>query len=281
MSSDAITLGIPIAVFAVLLLVGFAGCALEHRALGAPYLRTVEGVPSVVSHWLLDETGPPTATDRLASHHDGTYRSHADPGDPAQQTAAAAGVLDFGVWPLVANQPTRKSIQVDGGYVEVPFTPQLNTDAFSFVAWVRTGWTAADTGFYRCVLASRESAGSVRRGYMLYANPSNHWEAWVGDGSAWQRVSTGAPISLGTTDFLAVTHDGTTLTLYVNGEERAAGAVSYAKSTANPLRIGDGAPESANPLFPFVGIVGFVAYFNAALDHQTVLNIGLAGVPSS
>src|SRR5205085_11982920 len=120
------------------------------------------------------------------------------------------------------------------------------------------------------------STGSVLRGYMLYANSSNEWEVWVGDGSAWHQLTTAGPIALGTTDFLCVTYDGTTLKLFVNVEERASQAVTFAKSTANPLRIGAGAPELGTPLFPFVGLIGHVSYYNDALDHQTIMNIGLS-----
>jgi hypothetical protein len=142
---------------------------------------------------------------------------------------------------------------------------------------VRADWTETDTGSYRCVLASRESTATEKRGYMLYANADNRWEAWVGDGMNWQQATpTTESIAFGKNEFLCVTYDGMTLRLYVDTNEIASAAVGFAASTANPLRIGDGTPELTDPLFPFVGLIAHVAYFNDVLDPQTILDIGLS-----
>jgi hypothetical protein len=266
---------VPIAVLAIVLLLAFVGCGLDDTGTGSHYPVEVVAPPSSLSWWPLTDAGPTTAKDDKDGH-DGTFNKWTDPGSVPLKSAAAAGKLDFNADKIIPNADYDKVIRVNGGYVDVSFAASLNTDKFSFIAWVRSEWT--DTGNYRCVLSSRESTASVKRGYMLYANPDNKWEAWVGDGTNWHQLTSDGPISLGSTDYLCVTYDGTTLRMFVNVEERPAGglAVTYAKTTANPLRIGAGAPEGTPPLFPFRGLIGMVSYYNDALDHQTIMNIGLA-----
>jgi hypothetical protein len=268
---------VPLAGLAIVLLLGFVGCTQDFDQFNPNYVTNVEAIPSIVSYWPLWEGSSDQPASDQVGGHDGVYKTHADPGDPALATAPTPGTIEFHQPSLIGpSGGDDGSIRVDGGYVEVPFVDALNTATFSFIAWVRAGWTEADTGFYRCVLASREATDTVKRGFMLYANPDNKWEAWIGDGANWQQATSINPIALDKNELLSVTYDGTTLKLYVDNEETASATVAYAPSTANPLRIGDGAPELPDPLFPFVGLMGHVAYFNNALDAQTITNILLS-----
>jgi hypothetical protein len=275
---------VPLAGLAIVLLLTFVGCGLDADPIdggsidGGPifdYNTNVEAVPSIVSHWpLWEASSDQPALDRVGGNN-GVYKTHSDPGDPALESAPTSGTIEFLQSSLLPNLSEDASIRVDGGYVEVPFAAALNTATFSFIAWVQTDWT--DTGFYRCVLASRTSTASEKRGYMLYANPDNKWEAWIGDGTNWQQATSSNPIAFGRAQLLCVTYDGTALKLYVDSEQEASATGGYQPSIDNPLRIGDGAPEQPNPLFPFIGRMAHVAYFNDALDAQTVASIYMAG----
>ncbi|MDX6513562.1 MAG: hypothetical protein QOE36_3066 [Gaiellaceae bacterium] len=268
---------VPLVVLAATLLIAFSGCSFDPGSAGLTFDQAVLAEASVVSFWHLGEPGGPVAADSKDGHN-GTYLNGPLPDDPADFSAGAPGTLTFDQSSLISNTPAKRSIFVNGGRVEVPFTPELNTATFTVLAWVRTAWTAGDEPAYRCVLDSRDQlASGEKQGYAIFANPTSHWEAWVGDGTASQYkiASTGAPISLGTTDYLVATCDGATLTLYVNGELRASVATAFGPNAARKLYIGEGAPMLPTPFFPFVGQIAEVAYFNTALDQQAVVDIGM------
>jgi hypothetical protein len=269
-----ILLAIPIAALAPTLLLGFVGCGLDTTGTAGPtFDDVVSAVPSLVSWWHLNEASGPTATDSKGGH-DGTYGSA--PVAAAAQSAAAPGTLDFSQPTLISNAPAKTSISVNGGGVQVPFSADLNKPQFTIQAWVRTNWTDTADAAYRCVIFNEQSdAGGVRQGFSLYANPDNKWEVFVGDGSTFASAVADGPITLGSTDYLTATYDGTTLTLYVNSEQRGSAALAYKANTSHPLSIGQGIAGPFNPGYPFNGQLQEVAYYNTALDHQTVLNIGL------
>jgi hypothetical protein len=265
---------VPLAALALILLLGFVGCGLDEGGLAGPsFDDVVSAIPSLVAWWHLNEPSGPTASDSKGGH-DGTYGSAAVAADT--QSAAAPGTLDFDQPSLISNNAAKRSINVNGGSVQVPFSTDLNTAQFTIQAWVRTNWTDTDTAAYRCVIFAEQSeSGGVRQGFSLYANPANKWEVFVGDGSTFASAVADGPISLGSTDYLTATYDGTTLTLYVNAEQRGSAALAYKPNTSHPLAIGEGIAGPFNPAFPFNGQLSEVAYYNTALDHQTILNIGL------
>ena len=75
---------------------------------------------------------------------------------------------------------------------------------------------------------------------------------------------------------LAVTYDGTTLKLYVNGSNDDLGTpdaqmnVGFVPNASSPLYVGMGAPEAATPQFPFKGLLQEVALYNAALTPAVI-----------
>ncbi|MDX6513560.1 MAG: hypothetical protein QOE36_3064 [Gaiellaceae bacterium] len=276
MTGALVFLAVPLALLALVLLVGFSGCGLNSDPTGFPWVDPILETPGLVSYWHLNEPGPPVAADANGLH-DGAYVSGPIAEDPADESAGAPGTLDFQLPSLLSSDPTRRSIAVNGARVEVDFTPDLNTPQFTVIAWVKTGWRSDDVAAYRAVLDSRDFVSGAMLGYAIFANPANEWTAWIGDGAPGNglQASTGVTIALGTIDFLAMTFDGTTLKLYVNGEERlSVAAATYAPNAERKLYIGEGAPMLPTPFFPFVGLLEDVAYFKAALDHETIVTIG-------
>jgi hypothetical protein len=192
---------------------------------------------------------------------------------------------------------------VNGCYVEVPrndkFIPKTT---FTVEAWVRVDWTSSDPQAWRFVLDMREFSPTTTTGFGIFAKTDDNapgmylWSALVGDGSPTfvSLDATEAPIALrdaaaseGTTVYLALTFDGQTLTIFVNGVAHGSIGAGYAPNAAQVLWIGAGTPyaprrpqpagpdpanpDPAGPLFPFVGAIQNVAIYKTVLPPLTIL----------
>jgi hypothetical protein len=272
---------VPVLLLAIVALLGFVGCGLDSQGTASPitsdpYTTVVAATPDLVAWWPLKDAALPTAAaDAVGPGPDGsypgTYGTRADPVGKPGLSAKSPGTLNLGQGSLISNDASRGSIEVDGGYAEVvPFHAELNTDQFTLEAWVRTKWTEADEKAYRVVFFSRETAAV--HGLQLHANPDNHWEVYVGDNTPAGKFLTASDpiISLGTTDYLVVTYDGTTLTLYVNGNNRGEIAVTYFPNTVRPLSIGAAVTDPPASIFPFNGQIAEVALYKRALTDIEV-----------
>lgn len=261
---DWLILGIPLLVAALVLALGFVGCGLDVEGTGAPdlYQTSIFSNPHLVSYWRLDESAGATAAADDKGANAGTYVGGvtlSQPGLP-QNGSDTAATFD-GV----------------SGYVKVPHKDgSLNPPKFTVEALVRL---TGGNGAFRAVVSSRDIDAATKKhyGYILYANDQNKWEAWLGDGTtgAWQMV-TGPPASSATMHYLAMTYDGTTLSLYVDPVDDApqpgqvfSKAVGFAANGARELRIGAGANEQA-PTYFFAGTIDEVAIYNDALDYKTI-----------
>ncbi len=198
--------------------------------------------------------------------------------------------------PLEGDPVLPACMVVNGCYVEVDWNAKfIPKTTFTVEAWVRVDWTADDPHAWRFVLDMRENT-PVTTGFGLYAKADDNapgsyrWAAVVGDGSPKFVFldTTEAPITLrdtaapeGTTFYLALTYDGQTLTLFVNGVQHGATDAGYAPNAAQVLWIGAGTPYSprrtqpagtdpASPLFPFVGAIQDVAIYKTALQPLTI-----------
>jgi hypothetical protein len=235
-----------------------------------------------------------------------------NPPGPNIESAAAPGTVAFAQSGIVpgdaaqpADDPTKRTpcLVVNGCYVNVPFEPNLNkinpTTSFTLEAWVRVDWDKSAPHAWRAVLDSRDFNPCT--GFAIIAKADDnqpgiyHWMAVIGNGgtgAAGFTLATGddPPITLndpsmpsGVTYYLAVTYDGQTLILYVDGEQRGPkiNPATYVANTTKPLWIGAGVPYVplrpqapgvlAGPLFPFVGAIQDVAIYNAALGSDVIL----------
>jgi hypothetical protein len=307
--SASLFVWLPAGLLAVVSLLCFVGCTLERAGLGdgvanPPFTAyrstTVLAHPNVVAFWPL---GAATAVD-LKGGHNGTYTTAAPypavpPTPGGAPSAPASGTFTLGQPGIVAGDTVsgdpavrNTCVSVDGGYVNVPFDPAINpAGAFTIEAWVRVEWTDADQAAYRCVMDGR--AAGVQRGFALFANPSNHWEVWVGNGGSgapgWTVLPADNPFVLsvdGMTFYVVATYDGTTLKIFVDGEQRAGGVPAAYVPNDNvsphvpgPLYIGTGAPflpvgppiPAGGPQWPFKGRIQDVAIYNAALSGEDIL----------
>jgi Concanavalin A-like lectin/glucanases superfamily len=242
---------------------------------------------------------------------------------PDVQSAAAPGASpvqdivafdQLGIVPGDAVVPAIPSViqscvVVNGCYVQALFDPKFVPQGpFTVEAWVRVGWSKSDPSnpndpnpdAWRFVLDMRDL--DPGRGFGLFAKTEDNqpgvyrWTAMVGNGGASSSSGAGFTIlpssdtitlSSGGTPpkpvYLAMTFDGTTLTLFVNGESKGSMPTTYFPNTAQPVWIGAGAPFVArrspqlpdgtvgSPLFPFVGAIQDVAIYKAKLEPLDIL----------
>src|SRR5262245_34575538 len=178
-----------LSVAAVLACFRFIGCGLIFDYSGykqATYGDTITQESSLTAYWRLGE--PPataagdTAKDEIGAtaanpkgDHPGTYQKMLLMAEPANLGPATADppILNAGQPGLVPNAAGQTSVQVNGGFVSVPFSSTFNpvNKAFSVEAWVNVEWDMGQTGVLRCVVTSRQDTGPAKFGYIVYAGP--------------------------------------------------------------------------------------------------------------
>ncbi len=327
-------LATPLAILGVLVLFRFIGCssfgADDTKVEQAPppdnrpdYRKTVLA-DGPVSYWRFQEgTGaaPPsgpatpllntpvsggTAKDEQNTNN-GTYKKvivqppappppqPADsPTAPGSLTLQAAGLLE------VDGPNTNFSMQVDGGYVEVPYSNSLKLASFTVEALVRPEWDPNEKGLYRTVIALNAIVTppapnpTTAFGFGLFAGPipgnptsQDVWQIWLADGTDFKPIKDPTrdftAVDFTKTNYLAVTYDGTTQKLnmyvYVRGIDLDSGVAHPVKDVTaaykplddntKSLLIGMHRPPigSAISLYhPFKGRIQEVAVYNKVVS---------------
>jgi hypothetical protein len=232
-----------------------------------------------------------------------------NPPGPDVQSDAAPGSIAFAQPGIVvgdAVQPGNVAtkltpcVVLNGCYVNVPFSAKINPPKFTLEAWVRVDWDTTAASAWRYVLDTRAFNPCTGFGLLARADDNQtgvyHWQVVIGNGGNGgagftSATSSDPPITLSDTAtdleivtvyHLAATFDGSTLLLYVNGQESGkATPATFVPNTTQPLWIGAGAPSvplrpqppgmAAGPLFPFVGAIQDVAIYNDALTSDVIL----------
>jgi hypothetical protein len=277
--NDWYVLLIPVAVFSILMLVRFMGCAgllglddVKYQTQPGPqalpdYPKTVLGEkdgganPVLVSYWRLQEQNATSPAKDENGINNGAYKKQAISDRAQDLSPAAPGTLTFGR-PGLLGFETSSSILVDGGSVEVPFSATLNLTSFTLEALVAPEWDAAIStqkkGRVRCVI---EFGGipPKKTGYGLYAGPDNpqnpnsgiyRWLAGLGSGTAFV-LFQGPPVQFNVTNYVALTYDGASkqLTFFVHfggndmdkiKQVQGGQVVCVPNTTSVPFRIGMG-----------------------------------------
>jgi hypothetical protein len=193
-------------------------------------------------------------------------------------------VLGDAVQPPADPLVLRTGMQVDGAFVTVPYSPDINPAAFTVEAWVRPEWDPAVPA-YRAIVDSRDNVGGTVHGFVLWVNEAGNWEGAVADVNGnFIFVTAGAAVMKKTT-YLAFTFDGATgiATLFTDNmkttQQMPLGA-TYSPNTTQPLVIGVGeryltdrmnsTGDNFFPIFPFNGVIQDVAIYDSVLPDTTI-----------
>ena len=230
-----------------------------------------------VAYWRLDEPdGSSIATDAAGSF-DGTY-------------TWGSGAFTFDT-PTGIPHETNGAVGItNGATVQIPYALELNPwGAFTIEGWFQPSSLAANGNDYRTAFSSMWNVGGVGpTGWLLYQQGNNTW-AWVPYGGFWASVflpDTTETIVANQWYYIALTYDGTTFTVYVNGVART--SAPYSGFVQNGNVPPDGSPtynytyvggaamvlgwRSDVDFNPFAGNMDDIAVYNKALTPQQVQN---------
>ena len=271
-----------LALLAVILLFGFVGCASFGTAasgMAADYPTTIESTPDLVAYWRLGDlpSGSPTG-DMKDSHGKFNGFRHQYPSpittpDNIQHSPTATAQVIYGEIPgLLELSLSSPCLEVDGGWVQVPFDDLLNPPQFTLEAWVSPD-PLMPKGFFHCLVQSAGpglSSSQQKTGWGLYLGPDDpnktppddyFWQVWMGDGTQFKRIAiangTDCPTKLQLT-YLALTFDGTNLQLWLYyPDTKQQIGIQFFRGAQNPnvttFKRNDTSPSGQGPLIIGVG----------------------------
>ena len=232
----------------------------------ADYSNTVASL-NPVAYWRLNEPASPTLNYAL-----GTATNVGSLGTVANGTYYHSSTLQ---------QPgiltTDPCVKLDGTteYIEVPYTPVLNTNGpFSVEFWANQTVVAAGAKSGVMSFSGTTGAGDAA-GFLFYTDnngPNWGFRVFYGTGRTYV-VDTGPANEPNTWYHVVGVFDGTLVHIYVNGVEnappQAIGGSGYVPNTTAPLRIGAGNTAGAASLF-FPGWMDEVATYPYALSSTQI-----------
>src|SRR5271157_690232 len=165
-----------------------------------------------------------------------------------------------------------------GGYIEIPASPSLANQQFTWSAWARPDGPGTNNDFVGSWIVGQDVDNADLSVLLSWRASDNHFSFIFGNLSSEQIVShdTFAP---GQFYFVSATYDGATFTLYVNGQVE--GARSVAKNIAYSSitwTIGASSANIRSQGYPrtWNGVIDEVQAFNRALSQSEILAIYVA-----
>jgi len=232
--SASLLLLAPIAVMLIVLLFGFTGCDLVFQVNELPqatYEKTITTESGLIAYWRLGEadttTVPGGTAIELKGGRNGTYNTAIITADPKRHSPGAPGAITLGIKPGLldltnpVDETVNPCIEVDGGFVEVPFDAALNPNLFTFEAWIIPEFATDALNNFYCLMETSSPPGGIQKklGIGLYAGPANpssvqlqpyQWQVWMGNGQNFQQVAvaaTGKNVNFNQLTYIALTYD--------------------------------------------------------------------------
>ncbi|MFC2136827.1 LamG-like jellyroll fold domain-containing protein, partial [Bacteroidota bacterium] len=147
----------------------------------------------------------------------------------------------------------------DSQYVVSSFDSTLNPTEFTIACWAKV-----DTLSTSHAMIIGKTSGSFD-GFMLMQTDAGDWLLNLGDGVDWNNgVKSDEPIIENQWYHLAVTFDGSLLSLYVNGHLKDTSIKTYVPNTNKELTIGN--------------VMGYNYYFNGQIDELGYWNVAFSDV---
>jgi hypothetical protein len=160
-----------------------------------------------------------------------------------------------------------------GARTVVPYLAALNPPAsqpFTIEAWVKP--TIDGLGNAQAPLFNRHSSGN-RQGWVFFQRSSGtgfNFRMYNENGSSQSVDITGGPYTVNAWNHLVATWDGTTATLYINGQPAGSQAAGYVANSDIGLSVGAYAANNPGDN-PYTGYVDEVAWYSNALSAAQVL----------
>lgn len=200
----------------------------------------------LTGHWMLNET----SADSSGNGNDGTLN-----GDPEWVDGYFDGAVEF---------------DGDGDEVSVPYSASLNPEEFTACLWANV---ASGSSGHRAAISCRDDF--PQRGYIIYAEPGNTWQFWVGVGAGgvtWNSIQ-GPDVKLDEWSHLAAVYSDGEQKFYVDGVLEAEGTAELNLNTAQELLIGAGANEGDTHNYLFVGKIDDARVYNRALSEDDIAQV--------
>jgi concanavalin A-like lectin/glucanase superfamily protein/PA14 domain-containing protein/peptidase C25-like protein/BACON domain-containing protein len=236
------------------LAVAWQGPGIDRQVIDGAYLSAgllAYRPQTLVSYWQLDETSGTMAND-AAGDNDGTLM-----GDPTWQPSGGKieGALDF-----------------DGldDYVSLPNILNPAYDSFSVFAWVKLD---AKEGTITQTILQQE--GMNGRNWLSRISSSDKLHCYLGGESTFSDTAVFA--NTGEWHHVGLTYNGTTLKIYIDGQEEASNDVTAESATGN-MRLGAHAAPSSDREY-WSGLIDDVRFYNYSLNAvqiKSVMNLTTA-----
>lgn len=201
---------------------------------------------SILGIWLFDDGGGDVAEDSSENRFDGVI----------------AGGAEF------ADGKFGDAIELDGVDDHVTFgnDERLKPQTFTVVSWFNVQKTTGHRHIFQSGHDWNDMAGIVFR-----VTQNNNFAAGVTQGPG-NTVSwvTGPVVGTDTWYHGALTFNGTTIVLYLDGVNVAASGGTQVLYDDRPIRVGSHTDANVSL---FGGFIDEVAYFNEALEGEDILNI--------
>ncbi len=222
-------------------------------------LAASTAVADLVAYYPLDEGSGNTATDASGNGHNGTLN-----GDPRWIAGKFGQALEF---------PGTAGSCVDLG----TWNPSEGTNQLTIALWVK--WNGL-SGQWQGLISKRNSWGPAPIGEMMWFLEANQTTGvlWFGRRDGGGVSSSGQTLPEGEWQHLAITCDGTTATMYRDGEQFNSGSFTLGSMTDAGLQIGSGYINGGGP---FNGAVDDVRIYNHALTAEEIQDVMLGQMPQA
>ena len=226
-----------------------------HYIAGQTTYRSTVLSDSPLAYYRLGEASGTAAADGSGNGHAGSY----------------SGAVTLGAAGLVSGSDT--AADFSGGGVSAAGGASFDTPAVTFEAWVRPAWAPNGVSYYPVVGGLRD--GTATR-FSVHIAP-DYSSVVVWNGSTAVFLSPGGAVGQNVATHLAVTFDGSSYRLYVNGALADAKAGSLGAASGLSLRVGSGGSTGE----PFVGRIDEAALYGYALTAARVQAHYIAGQTGS
>jgi hypothetical protein len=223
-------------------------------------------VPRLLGYWKFDEQpGATTASDSSGNGHHGTLE--ALDSSRVWVTGRSGNAIEFPATP-----------DLEAG-VRVPLTPALaGLSRFTIAAWI---YRTTMISMQNTSVVSRQLGGEFWEVYNLSTINSDELVIYAGTDvtpAPRVRVAGGAP--LGVWVHVAATYDGSTLSLYRDGQLLGSSPLARAlPADSSPLYIGTNKNPSRNDVF--MGLIDEVVLFSVALPASAIVSLRDGTSPAS